>query len=272
MPPPIIALANLRKRFGSTVALDGIDLTIARPCIFGVVGPDGAGKTTLLRILVGLLEFDATTATVLGYALASHRLPGADDQSPPRLCPAGVQSLPRSQRPAQPGVLRRGARATTRGLSPAGRGTPGDCAIGQVYHLSRRVPLRRYEAEASAHLRAPPPTAGVDPGRTEQRGRRHRSQRSVDDPTTTAPCHYRYVHWLPGRGRALRCTGLPVQGSDTSAGNPRRGESAFSLAGLPLAWGPEPRVPGGSPAHAVGKARPRGGRDRDRADRPMGTE
>ena len=71
MPPPIIALANLRKRFGSTVALDGIDLTIARPCIFGVVGPDGAGKTTLLRILVGLLEFDATTATVLGYNIAS---------------------------------------------------------------------------------------------------------------------------------------------------------------------------------------------------------
>jgi len=71
MLPPIIALANLRKCFGSTVALDGIDLTIAHPCIFGVVGPDGAGKTTLLRILVGLLEFDATTATVLGYNIAS---------------------------------------------------------------------------------------------------------------------------------------------------------------------------------------------------------
>ena len=68
---PIISLANLYKRFASTVALDGIDLTIDQPCIFGVVGPDGAGKTTLLRILVGLLDFDATTATVLGHDLAS---------------------------------------------------------------------------------------------------------------------------------------------------------------------------------------------------------
>lgn len=68
---PLIALTNLSKRFGATVALDGITLTIAEPCIFGVVGPDGAGKTTLLRILVGLLDFEATTATVLGYDLAS---------------------------------------------------------------------------------------------------------------------------------------------------------------------------------------------------------
>jgi ABC-2 type transport system ATP-binding protein len=68
---PIIALANLRKRFGPAVALDGIDLLVDRPCIFGVVGPDGAGKTTLLRILVGLLDFEATVATVLGYDIAS---------------------------------------------------------------------------------------------------------------------------------------------------------------------------------------------------------
>ena len=71
MDHPIITLSNLRKCFGATVALDGVSLTIERPCIFGVVGPDGAGKTTLLRILVGLLEFTAEHATVLGYALAS---------------------------------------------------------------------------------------------------------------------------------------------------------------------------------------------------------
>lgn len=64
---PIIKLAQLRKNFGSTIALDGIDLVIDRPCIFGVVGPDGAGKTTLLRSLIGLLEFEAEHAQVLGY-------------------------------------------------------------------------------------------------------------------------------------------------------------------------------------------------------------
>lgn len=67
----IVALANVRKRFGATVALAGIHLTIDSPQIFGIVGPDGAGKTTLLRILVGLLDFEATSATVLGYDIAS---------------------------------------------------------------------------------------------------------------------------------------------------------------------------------------------------------
>jgi ABC-2 type transport system ATP-binding protein len=71
MAAPIISLVKLRKRFGQVVALDSIDLAIDQPCIFGVVGPDGAGKTTLLRILVGLLDFDATTATVLGYDIAT---------------------------------------------------------------------------------------------------------------------------------------------------------------------------------------------------------
>jgi len=71
MATPIISLVNLHKRFDSTVALDGVSLTIERPCIFGVVGPDGAGKTTLLRILVGLLEFEAESATVLGYSIDS---------------------------------------------------------------------------------------------------------------------------------------------------------------------------------------------------------
>ena len=63
----IVTLSNARKRFGTTVALDGIDLTITHPHIFGVVGPDGAGKTTLLRILVGLLDFEASTAIALDY-------------------------------------------------------------------------------------------------------------------------------------------------------------------------------------------------------------
>lgn len=75
MSPSIISLVNLHKRFDATVALDGIHLTIDQPCIFGVVGPDGAGKTTLLRILVGLLEFEAEHASVLGYALASQTQP-----------------------------------------------------------------------------------------------------------------------------------------------------------------------------------------------------
>ncbi|MBI3247360.1 MAG: ABC transporter ATP-binding protein [Deltaproteobacteria bacterium] len=68
---PILTLTNLRKRFDTTVAIDGVSCTIDQPCIFGVVGPDGAGKTTLLRILVGLLDFEAEQAVVLGHDLAT---------------------------------------------------------------------------------------------------------------------------------------------------------------------------------------------------------
>ena len=67
MTAPVVSLTQLHKQFDASVALDGIDLVIERPCIFGVVGPDGAGKTTLLRSLVGLLEFEAAQAHVLGY-------------------------------------------------------------------------------------------------------------------------------------------------------------------------------------------------------------
>jgi ABC-2 type transport system ATP-binding protein len=58
--------AGLTKRFGRTLALDGFDLAVEGPLVFGIVGPDGAGKTTLLRILVGLLGRDRGSVSVLG--------------------------------------------------------------------------------------------------------------------------------------------------------------------------------------------------------------
>ncbi len=58
--------AGVGKRFGRTVALDGVDIDVQGPLVFGIVGPDGAGKTTLLRILVGLLGRDGGRVSVLG--------------------------------------------------------------------------------------------------------------------------------------------------------------------------------------------------------------
>jgi len=57
---------GLTKRFGPTLALDGFDIAVEGPLVFGIVGPDGAGKTTLLRILVGLLGRDRGSLSVLG--------------------------------------------------------------------------------------------------------------------------------------------------------------------------------------------------------------
>jgi len=66
---PVVRLRGLRKRFNECLALAGLDLELRGTQIVGVVGPDGAGKTTLLRTLAGLLEIEATEATVLGHDL-----------------------------------------------------------------------------------------------------------------------------------------------------------------------------------------------------------
>ena len=64
---------GLAKRFGSNVAVNGVDLRIPRGCAFGYLGPNGAGKTTLIRVLLGLTHADAGTMSLLGYSVPSHR-------------------------------------------------------------------------------------------------------------------------------------------------------------------------------------------------------
>ena len=61
-----IRVLDLRKSFGQTVALDGLDLEVATGEIHGFLGPNGAGKSTTIRILLGLLRADGGEATVLG--------------------------------------------------------------------------------------------------------------------------------------------------------------------------------------------------------------
>src|ERR1700719_2780067 len=61
-----IETRGLRKSFGRTVALDGLDLTVRQGEVHAFLGPNGAGKTTTLRILLGLLRKDAGQAELLG--------------------------------------------------------------------------------------------------------------------------------------------------------------------------------------------------------------
>jgi ABC-2 type transport system ATP-binding protein len=61
-----IEVSGLRKSFGKTAALDGLDLSVATGEVHGFLGPNGSGKTTTIRILLGLLRSDGGTARLLG--------------------------------------------------------------------------------------------------------------------------------------------------------------------------------------------------------------
>ncbi|MEV0677575.1 ABC transporter ATP-binding protein [Actinosynnema sp. NPDC050436] len=61
-----IAVSNLVKSFGSTRALDGLDLAVREGEVHGFLGPNGAGKSTTIRVLLGLLRADGGDVALLG--------------------------------------------------------------------------------------------------------------------------------------------------------------------------------------------------------------
>jgi len=70
----VIRASGLVKRFDDRTALSGLDLSVDRGALYGLVGPNGAGKTTLIRILCGLLAPDEGSAQVLGWKVPSFRV------------------------------------------------------------------------------------------------------------------------------------------------------------------------------------------------------
>ena len=70
-----IEVSGLRKRFGPTLALDGMSFTVQPGQVTGFVGPNGAGKSTTMRVILGLDAADEGTALVAGQPYASLRHP-----------------------------------------------------------------------------------------------------------------------------------------------------------------------------------------------------
>ena len=65
---------GLRYQFGETVAVDGVDLAVARGEIFGLLGPNGAGKTTTIRAITALLPVPPGTISVFGLDVARRKM------------------------------------------------------------------------------------------------------------------------------------------------------------------------------------------------------
>ena len=64
---PIVETRGLTKRYGTTLALDHLDLILPEGAVYGFIGPNGAGKTTTMRILTGLLRATAGEAWIAGH-------------------------------------------------------------------------------------------------------------------------------------------------------------------------------------------------------------
>ncbi len=65
--PPAVLVEDVRKSFGDTEALTGVDLEVHEGEVLGLLGPNGAGKTTLVRVLATLLTPDSGRARILGH-------------------------------------------------------------------------------------------------------------------------------------------------------------------------------------------------------------
>ncbi|MGV9299268.1 ABC transporter ATP-binding protein [Amycolatopsis sp. NPDC003676] len=74
MSEPAVRCTGLRHAFGTTVAVDGVDLAIEAGEVFGLLGPNGAGKTTTIRMITTLLPVSADRISVFGLDVARRRM------------------------------------------------------------------------------------------------------------------------------------------------------------------------------------------------------
>jgi ABC-2 type transport system ATP-binding protein len=161
----VIEVRGLRKRFGAHVALDGLDLTVARGEVHGFLGPNGAGKSTTIRALLGLLHVDGGAARVLGQnpwrdAVAVHRrlayVPG-DVALWPNLSGGETLDLLLRLRGADPRTPRRAELLERFELDPTTK--------GRAYSKGNRqkVALVAAFAADAELLVLDEPTSGLDP-------------------------------------------------------------------------------------------------------------
>lgn len=67
---PVLVARDLRKRYASLQAVDGVSFEVAAGEVFGILGPNGAGKTTTLEMIEGMRSIDSGSATVAGLDVA----------------------------------------------------------------------------------------------------------------------------------------------------------------------------------------------------------
>lgn len=160
---------GLRKRYGSTVALDGLDLAVAAGTVCGLLGPNGAGKTTTVRVLATLTRADAGRAVVAGVDVARdpagvrRRIGLVGQHAAVDEALSGRQNLVLFARLLHLGVSRARARADEL-LERFGLTEAADRAVsGYSGGMRRRLDLAAGLLVAPAVLFLDEPTTGLDP-------------------------------------------------------------------------------------------------------------
>ena len=160
-----IDIHDLVKTFGSTRALDGLDLTVTAGEVHGFLGPNGAGKSTTIRSLLGLLRADAGSITVFGLdpwtdSVAVHRrlayVPG-DVSLWPNLSGGETVDMLLRMRDVEPGTTRREELLERFDLDPTKK--------GRAYSKGNRQKVALVAALAAEVdlLVLDEPTSGLDP-------------------------------------------------------------------------------------------------------------
>jgi ABC-2 type transport system ATP-binding protein len=170
----VIETAGLTKRFGSTLALDGLDLRVEPGEVMGFLGPNGSGKTTTIRLLMGLLRPSAGRASILGRdchadAVALKRDVGYLPDEPflyPYLTGVETLELVAGLHGFSPAEARRRAAASAEqiGLGPAARAYTVTYSLG----MKKRLALALALVHEPRVLILDEPTNGLDPAGARQ--------------------------------------------------------------------------------------------------------
>ncbi len=169
----LVTLRNVSFSYGSTAALENIDLAIASGTTLGLIGPNGGGKTTLMKLMLGLLEPDSGEIRIGGLpprkAVRRGDLIGYLPQRPrtPRNFPASVRQVVRMGLAGKAGLLHQPTRddfafveslLTRVGIADLADKPIGELSGGQV----QRVYIARALAPRPKLLLLDEPTVGID--------------------------------------------------------------------------------------------------------------
>jgi len=194
--PSAISCRGLRHRFGDQVAVDGVDLEVARGEVFGLLGPNGAGKTTTIRLINTLLPAQEGEVHVMGFDVrrspmeVRRRLGYVPQQLSIEAALTGRENVmwftrlfdvPRSQR-----ASRSADALEMMGLTEAADRLAGTYSGGMV----RRLELAQALVNLPALLVLDEPTVGLDPVARDSVWRRVQEMRGDREMTVLVTTHY----------------------------------------------------------------------------------